>query len=179
MLPRLALVGGLQLLFAFFAITSIHAKQEWSVFYDSEKGADHLSVSREPQPLDFYTNAIPSWNSDLRLASAKIISANVKEEGIIAGLRVVEIRLSLRDMYYSDALMILEEMKSGHFLPVYIQDYDKKTRWPTETRAVMRGKKLVIVTGMDYAGTGHYRKRYKLVFSPSQVPELTASSEKW
>jgi hypothetical protein len=47
----------------------------WPAFYDSEKGATHLSISREPKTLDFYTNGISDWNYDLRIPAAKINSA--------------------------------------------------------------------------------------------------------
>jgi hypothetical protein len=140
------------------------------VFYDCEKGPTHLAISREPQIIYLYTNGIPDWNYDLRVPAAKINSAELKDLGEMDGMRVVEVRLALTDTYYTDALMILEEVESGRFLPVYVQDYNRDVRWPTANVITNEEDKIIVNAGMDYAGTGHFHNHYKFIISTNQYP---------
>src|ERR1051326_8505026 len=116
----------------------------WCVFYNSEKGPDRLSIAREPKPLSFYTNRIPDWNYDLRVPSAKILSAETTKLGEINELRIMEVRLSLSDIYYSDAQILLQEVKPNGFLPVYVQDYNRNTRTPCTIKTFQETTKLEI-----------------------------------
>jgi hypothetical protein len=143
------------------------AKGNWTVFYDSEKGAEHLSIPRKASPLAAYTNDFPAWNVDLLEPKAKIKSATLRELGKVGGLRAVEARLSLRDTYYTDMLMILEEVQQGQFLPVYVQIYNRWLRAPSETVVVEDKKSLIVKAGMDYEGTGHFHDHYKITISPT------------
>jgi hypothetical protein len=165
----LVLSGGL------LGCSTTNQRANWPVFYDCEKGPTHLSISREPRALDFYTDGIPDWNYDLRIPAANINSAEVKELGRVDGLEVIEIRLSLTDTYYSDALMILQEVKPNQFLPVYVQDYNRNTRAPSENKISKRKTKMSIETGMDYSGTGHFHNHYKITISPNRDPQVVGS----
>jgi hypothetical protein len=165
----LVLIGGL------FGCSTINQSQNWPVFYDCEKGPTHLSILREPQTLDSYTNGISDWNYDLRIPAAKINSAEIKNLGQVDGLLVIEVRLVLTDAYYTDAVMILEEVESGLFLPVYVQDYNRYTRSPSESVITKGEKKLIINTGMDYEGAGHFHNHYKITISPNHNPAVTGS----
>lgn len=156
-------------------IEGLGSAKDWPLFYDCEKGPTHLSISREPQTMDFYTNGIPDWNYDLRVPKAKINSAVVKELGDVNGLRVIEARLSLTDIYYSDALMILQEVKQDQFLPVYVQGYNHNVRAPSENKIFKKKTKITIRTGMDYSGTGHLHNRYKIIISPNHDPAVVGS----
>ena len=146
---------------------------DWPVFYDCEKGPIHLSISREPQTLNFYTNGIPDWNYDLRVPPAKINSAKINELGDVDGLRVIEVRLALTDMYYSDTVMTLQEVESGRFLPVYVQDYNRDVRWPSSNVITNENRKIIVNVGMDYEGTGHFHNHYKITISPKHDPIVT------
>jgi len=154
---------------------TVHAKDDWPVFYDAEKGPTHLSISREARALIDYTNAIPSWNIDLLIPKAKIISAEIKEMGKIDGLRVVEARLSLKDIYYTDALMILTEVEPRRFLPVYVQNYHHEVRVPSGNAVFADKKTLTINAGMDYYGTGHFHNRYQITIAPDHDPVVVGS----
>jgi hypothetical protein len=143
---------------------------DWPVFYDCEKGPTQLHISREPQTMDFYMNEIPEWNYDLRVPPAKINSAKINELGKVDGLRVIEAQLVLTDMYYSDVVMILQEVESGRFLPVYVQDYNRDIRWPTANVITNEEDKIIVNAGMDYAGTGHFHNHYKIIISTNQYP---------
>jgi hypothetical protein len=147
----------------------------WPVFYDCEKGPTHLSISCEPKTLDSYTNGIPDWNYDLRVPAAKIKSAEIKNLGDVDGLRVVEVRLVLTDMYYTDAVMVLEEVGSGRFLPVYVQDYNRYVRLPSENVIAKEKRKFIVEAGMDYEGIGHFHKHYKITISPNHDPSVSGS----
>jgi hypothetical protein len=148
---------------------------KWPVFYDCEKGPEHLSIAREPKCLAFFTNEIPEWNYALRVPSAKIIAAKTKELGELKGLRVVEVQLSLNDAYYSDVLMILQEIKNDQFLPVYVQDYNQGTREPSKSSPLKTNLKLIIEAGMDYSGTGHFHNHYKITLAANHDPHVTGS----
>ena len=165
----LVLSGGL------FGCSTTSQCCNWPVFYDCEKGPTHLLISRTPQAMDFYTNGIPDWNYDLRVPAAKISSAQINVLGEIDGLRVIEVRLSLADIYYADALMILEEVETGRFLPAYVQDYNHDVRWPTANVVVKERTKLIVNTGMEYAGTGHFHNYYKIIISPNHNPIVRGS----
>jgi len=106
----------------------------------------------------------------LRVPAAKINSAELKDLGEMDGMRVVEVRLALTDTYYTDALMILEEVESGRFLPVYVQDYNRDVRWPTASVITNEEDKIIVNAGMDYAGTGHFHNHYKIIISTNQYP---------
>src|ERR1035437_5323853 len=108
------------------SMTKPHAK--WPVFYDSEKGPVRISISREPQPLGFYTNDIPDWNDDLRIPAAKIAAVEAIELGRMDGRHILQVHLALTNVYYTDAVMIVEEMSPQSFLPVYVQNYNRSTR---------------------------------------------------
>ena len=112
--------------------------------------------------------------SALRVPAAKINSTEVKGLGAVDGFRVIEVRLSLTDTYYSDALMILQEVKSNQFLPVYVQDYNRDTRTPSENKNSNKETKLIIESGMDYSGTGRFHNRYKIIISPDFDPVVIA-----
>lgn len=153
---------------------------KWGVFYDAEKGPEKISIPYEPQPLNFYTNRIPTWNYDFREpAPVKINSFEIKTLGEVGGLRVIEMRLSVSDDYYTDGLMLLQEVAPDKFLPVYVQDYAREIRWPTASTASQSGERLVVSTGMDYAGSGSHRNQYKITFSPNHRPAITASFTHW
>jgi hypothetical protein len=111
----------------------------------------------------------------LRVPLAKINSAEVKELGEVGGLRVIEIRLSLTDIYYSDVLMILQEVKPNLFLPVYVQDYNRTARAPSKNKTSKRKTKMIIETGMDYSGTGNFHNHYKITISPNRDPQVAGS----
>ena len=175
MKPKLILCLALVLSGGLFGCSTTKQHSNWPVFYDCEKGPEHLSILREPQALDFYTNGIPEWNYDLRVPAAKIDSAEVRELENINGLRVIEARLSLTDMYYTDALMILQEVKPGQFLPVYVQDYNHAVRVPSESIVTKEKKKIIVNAGMDYFGTGHFHNKYKISISQNHDPIVVGS----
>jgi len=170
MKPKLLLCLAPVLWGGLFGCSIINRCNNWPVFYDCEKGPTHLAISREPQIIYLYTNGIPDWNYDLRVPAAKINSAELKDLGEMDGMRVVEVRLALTDTYYTDALMILEEVESGRFLPVYVQDYNRDVRWPTANVITNEEDKIIVNAGMDYAGTGHFHNHYKFIISTNQYP---------
>lgn len=170
MSPKLFFCLGLVLSGGLLGCSTTNQPYNWPVFYDSEKGPEQISISREPQAVDFYTNGIPAWNHDLIVPAAKINSSAIKELGNVDELRVIEVRLALTDMYYTDVVMILKEVESGRFLPVYVQDYNRHVRWPTTNRITTGRKQLTVDAGMDYAGTGHFRSRYKIVITADRNP---------
>ena len=173
MKPKLILCLALVLSGGLVGCSTINQRQNWPVFYDCEKGPTQLSISREPQMIDFYANEIPKWNDDLRVPPAKINSAKINELGEVDGLRVIEVELTLTDMYYSDAVMILQEIDSGRFLPVYVQDYNRDIRWPVANVTTNEEDKIIVYAGMDYAGTGHFHNHYKIAISPNHNPIVT------
>ena len=101
---------------------------------------------------------------------AKINSAKTNELGKVDGLLVIEAQLVLTDMYYSDVVMILQEVESGRFLPVYVQDYNRDIQWPTANVITNEEDKIIVNAGMDYAGTGHFHNHYKIIISTNQYP---------
>jgi len=125
--------------------------------------------------MDAYTNGIPDWNYDLRVPAAKINSAEINILGEVGGSRVVEVRLALKDMYYTDAVMILEEVEPGRFLPVYVQDYNRHIRSPSANVIAKVKQKFIVTTGMDYEGTGHFHDRYKITITPDHDPVVVGS----
>ena len=165
----LVLSGGL------FGCSTTNQQLGWPVFYDSEKGPEHLSISHESKSLDSYTNEIPEWNADLRVPPAKINSAAIRELGEAGGLRVVEAHLFLADTYYSDAVIILQEGQPNLFLPVYVQNYNQETRMPSANKVTKQKARIMIEAGMDYSGTGHFHNHYQIVISPNQKPVVTGS----
>jgi hypothetical protein len=175
MKPKLILCLALVLSGGLLGCSTINQRQNWPVFYDCEKEPTQLSISREPQMIDFYTNEIPKWNDDLRVPPAKINSAKINELGEVDGLRVIEVELTLTDMYYSDAVMILQEIESGRFLPVYVQDYNRDVRWPTANSIIKEKKKFIVKAGMDYAGTGHFHFHCVITISPNHDPIASGS----
>ncbi len=170
--PKLVLCLGLVLSGGLLGCSTTNQRDNWPVFYDSEKGPTQLSISREAQSIDFYTNGIPAWNYDLPVPAAKINSPVMKDLGDVGGLRVIEVRLALTDTYYTDAVMILEEVDSGRFLPVYVQDYNRQVRWPTANSITKEKKQLTVNAGMEYAGTGHFHNHYKIAIMPDRNPAV-------
>ena len=160
----------LYLIIFLFVASAVQAKDDWPVSYDAEKGLTTISISREPQAMQAYTNGIPAWNYDLSVPAAKISSAELKELGKAGGLRIMEVHLAVTDMYYTDARMILEETKRGRFLPVYVQDYNRQVRWPTDNVITNVDGKAVIHTAMDYAGSGCFRNQYQITLSGNRDP---------
>lgn len=153
----------------FVALTA--EANQWPVAYDAEKGPDQISVSQESRPLDDYTKNIPLWNADINDPATKITSSEVKEIAQIKGLRILEVRLALADAYYTDALMILEEVIPERFLPVYVQDYERTTRRPSDTVIVKKTDQVVVIAaGMDYAGSGALHERYEITLAANQNP---------
>jgi len=59
---------------------------------------------------------------------------------------------------------------SGLFLPVYLQDYNRESSKPSANAVSRKGRKLIVNTGMDYSGTGHFHEHYKITISPKQDP---------
>lgn len=127
--------------------------------------------------MDYYTNGVPDWNVDLHIPAAKISSSATEVLGVVGGLRVVQVRLILKDLYYTDAMMILEEVETGRFLPVYVQDYNQQVRRPVTTTIAEAQNKLSIIAGMNYAGTGHFKTRYKIILVPKRDPEVSGPSD--
>jgi len=169
LIPGLALV----LSCGWFGCSTMKPHAKWPVFYDAKKGPERISISREPQPLGFYTNDIPSWNHDLRIPAAKITAVEAMELGRIGGHQILQVHLSLMDVYYTDTVMILEEMSPQGFLPVYVQDYNRSTRSPSANLVSKNAGKLIILTGMNYAGSGHFYDRYTIIVSPDCDPTVT------
>jgi hypothetical protein len=157
----LVLSGGL------LGCATANQRHTWPVFFD---GSTQLAIPRKPQPIASYTNGNPDWNYDLLVPAAKITSAGVQNLGSVDGLRVVEVRLVLTDLYYTDAVLILQEVASGLFLPVYVQDYNRQISSPSANVISREGRKLIVNAGMDYAGTGHFHNDYKITISPNQDP---------
>jgi hypothetical protein len=175
MKPKILLCLALVLSGGLFGCSTMNRCNNWPVFYDCENGPTHLAISREPQIIYLYTNGIPDWNYDLRVPAAKINSAELKDLGEMDGMRIIEVRLALTDTYYTDALMILEEVESGRFLPVYVQDYNRDVRWPTANSIIKEKKKFIVKAGMDYAGTGHFHFHCVITISPNHNPIVTGS----
>ncbi len=125
--------------------------------------------------MAFYTNGIPDWNYDLRVPAAKITSAQINVLGEIDGLRIIEVQLALTDLYYTDVLIILEEVETGRFLPVYVQDYNHDVRWPSANVLAKEETEFTVNAGMDYAGTGHFHTYYKIIISPNHNPLVKGS----
>lgn len=125
--------------------------------------------------MDFYTNGIPVWNDDLLFPAAKINWAVITNLGEVDGLQVIEVRLALTDMYYTDVVMILEEVEFRRFLPVYVQDYNRDIRSPTPTSIAKEKNKLTVNVGMNYAGTGHFHHHYQIVIAPNCNPAVTSN----
>jgi hypothetical protein len=151
---------------------------DWPVFYNAEKGPQHLLISHEPYAISTYTNEFPSWNYDLRNPPfrSRINTAKIKELEKIDGLRVLEVRLSLMDSYYTDMLVILEEVKQEKFLPVYVQIYNQTIRAPYESVCNEDKQNLIIKTGMRYTGTADYRDHYKITISQNHDPVIVGSN---
>jgi hypothetical protein len=153
---------------------------DWPVFYNAEKGPEHLLISREALTISTYTNEFPSWNYDLRNPPfrSRINTAKIKELDKIEGLRVMEVQLSLTDSYYTDMLMILEEVKQEKFLPVYVQIYNQAIRTPYESVWIGDEQILIIKTGMRYIGNGpaDNRDHYKITISPNHDPVIVGSN---
>jgi len=156
--------------------SAIQAQDDWPVFYSAEKGPAHLLISREAQTLAVYTNSIPLWNYELLTPRAKINFVEINELGKNGGLRVLEARFSLKDIYYSNMLMIMEEVKQGQFLPIYVQIYNRNVRVPSASVITKDQKKLIVNTGMDYEGTGHFHDHYKITISPNHDPLIVGSN---
>jgi hypothetical protein len=161
----LAFVLGVGLL----GCATANQRHSWPVFYD---GATQLSIPRQPQTMASYTNGIPDWNYELLIPAATITSARVQNLGAVDGWQVVEVRLVLTDLYYTDALLIFEEVASGLFLPVYVQDYNRQISSPSANVVSREGRKLIVNAGMDYSGTGHFHNGYKITISPHQDPTV-------
>jgi hypothetical protein len=170
MKPKIILCLAVVLSGGLFGCSTTNQRHNWPVFYDSEKGPTQLSISRAAQTVDFYTNGIPVWNYDLLFPAAKINSAAIQDLGDVDGRRVIEVQLALADMYYTDVVMVLEEVESGRFLPVYVQDYNRDVRWPTANIIIREKKQLTINAGMEYAGTGHFHHHYKITIAPNRNP---------
>lgn len=156
--------------------SAIQAQDDWPVFYSAEKGPAHLLISREAQTLAAYTNSIPLWNYELRTPRAKINFVEINELGKNGGLRVVEARFSLNDIYYTNMLIMMEEVKQGQFLPIYVQVYNRNIRVPSASVITNDQKKLVVNAGMDYEGTGHFRDHYKITIAPNHDPLIVGSN---
>jgi hypothetical protein len=157
---------------ALFGCSTIERRNSWPVFYDSEKGATWIFVSREGRTMDSYTNGIPVWNRDLVFPTTTISSSTIKDLGEVDGLRVFEVRLGLAATYYTDALMILKEVAPGRFLPVYVQDYNRDVRWPTPNSITKNKRRLTVNAGMDYAGTGGFKNRYEIMIRQDRDPAV-------
>lgn len=144
---------------------------DWRVFYNSGKSSlDFFSIPNAPRPLEFYADNIPDWNEDLLIPRAKINSAETVELGRVGRKRVVEIRQSLEDVYYSDARTILEETMPNQFLPVYVQVYNKVVSWPSDE--IIRTSKLALIvdSGLEYSGTGRFHRHFEITFSRGRKP---------
>ncbi len=160
------------------SITSaVQAQDDWPVFYSAEKGPAHLLISREAQTLAAYTNSIPLWNRELLTPRAKINFVEINELGKNGGLRVLEVRFSLKDIYYTNMLMIIEEVKQGQFLPIYVQVYNRNVRVPSASVITNDQEKLIVNTGMDYEGTGHFHDHYKVTISLNHDPLIVGSND--
>jgi hypothetical protein len=167
MKPKVILCLALVLSGGLLGCATANQRPAWPVFHNGET---QLAIPRKPQTIATYMNGIPDWNHDLLVPAAKITSAGVQTLGLVDGLQVVEVRLVLADLYYTDAVLILQEVASGLFLPVYVQDYNRQIRSPSTNVTSREGRKLIVNAGMDYAGTGHFHNDYKITISPNQDP---------
>lgn len=158
---------------AFAGCSTTRQGRQWRVFCDDESVAGDCSIARTPQLLEFYKsripkNQMPGW--EYEFMGTGIESVTTRELGAVDGLRVMEARFVLKDLYYTDMQMILQETGPGRFLPVYIQTYNRETRVPSADLVTAEKTKMVVNAGMDYAGTGHFHNRYRITIAAKRDP---------
>lgn len=158
---------------ALVGCATTHQGAQWQVFCDDERTVGRVSIARNPQPLEFYTshvpaNQMPGWKYEFM--DTGIESVATREFGSMDGLRIVEEKFTLKDLYYTDMQMILQETEPGRFLPVYVQTYNQGIRTPSADIVSIKKAKFVVEAGMDYAGTGHFHNHYRIMMTRDHPP---------
>ncbi|MCB1093113.1 MAG: hypothetical protein KDL87_16360 [Verrucomicrobiae bacterium] len=115
------------MLITFLAIFSSQAfGRQWTVHWEAAKGETECSIVYEPRTLDELRSKLPAGhpeaNADIKKGAAPA-KASTKTIGTFHGNRVLAIELEVPTSYYSRYFMIVAEVETEKFMPVYIHQY--------------------------------------------------------
>ena len=146
--------------------------EKWTFHCEAEKGEKTASVPRTPGSLELYTHAVPRYSSDPLEADAVILKSSVKDLGKLGSHSIKEVRLELKEGYYTDFFLLLCEMKPGLYLPIYAQQYNRGVRSPEPVKFTSDDRQCRITVEMLYSGTEASRSIDELTLTKGDGQEL-------
>jgi len=91
--------------------------------------------------------------------------------------QIIEVRLQLRETFYTDLFIILCETSENRFLPIYAQQYHRGTRTPAIRDFSVGPDSVTFEVAMSYSGSDPTSTIDQIVVqeSPSQIISITST----
>ena len=161
----------------FLGVGCTAAPKDWTYHYEAEKGDQIVTVPFSPQPIEAYTQRLPASSSDPLDRTATIEHATTKQLGSFSGHQIVEVRLQLRETYYTDLFIILCQTSGDRFLPIYAQQYHRGTRTPAIRDFSVGPDSATFEVAVSYSGSDPTSTVDQIIVreSPSQIISITST----
>jgi len=155
----------------------IAAPKDWTYNYEAEKGDQSITIPFSPQPIEAYTQRLPVSGPDPLDSTTTIEHATTKPLGSFSGHQIIEVRLQLRETFYTDLFIILCETSEDRFLPIYAQQYHRGTRTPAIRDFSVGPDSVTFEVAMSYSGSDPTSTIDQIVVqeSPSQIISITST----
>lgn len=131
----------------------VHAADMWRFHYEAEKGDSDVLIPRNAASLQTFKSKLIQGSPDPLDKNASISKATSKILGTFHDRSIVEIRLQLKEGFYTDIYLLLIQTKSGTYLPIYAQQYNRCTRTPRDIDFKISDDIGIISVTMLYFGT--------------------------
>ena len=141
------------LMWVWMSVVSTCAAEQWSFHCEAEKGDQTASIPRQASTLDTYLLSLPKFSSDPLDATTTIQNSSTRQVGTIGGRRIVEVQLQIKESYYTDVYLLLCETESGHYLPVYAQQYRSDVKKPSLAEVVSKDGESTLTVVVNYSGS--------------------------
>ena len=153
------------------------APKDWTYHYEAEKGDKSVTVPFSPQSIEAYTQRLPASSPDPLDRTATIEHATTKPLGSFSGHQIIEVRLQLRETFYTDLFIILCETSEDRFLPIYAQQYHRGTRTPAIRDFSVGPDSATFDVAVSYSGSDPTSTIDQIIVreSPSQIISITST----
>lgn len=153
------------------------APKVWTYHYEAEKGDQSVTVPFSPQPIEAYTQRLPASSPDPLDRTATIEHATAKQLGSFSGHQIVEVRLQLRETYYTDLFIILCQTSGDRLLPIYAQQYHRGTKTPAIRDFSVGPDSATFEVVVSYSGSDPTSTVDQIIVreSPSQIISVTSA----
>ena len=139
---------------AALAASHVVAGQTWTFHCEAEKGDQSATIARLAQPLEAYTQKLPTFSSDPLDSDARLLKATERIVATFKHHRIYEVKLEVKEAYYTDLFILICETDEDRFLPIYMQQYNRGTRTPRLQSVTCTATIGTLCVAVDYSGTG-------------------------